>query len=114
MVHQTGMCFSSMDAFGAPVTLNIQNMNKYQTCRGGLITLVIYTITLWQSLALVEQLVTQTDSQISSVEENHEADQEYGMHENRLIIMLDLKDFLNANDTDHVFGIDTRAGYLMA
>ena len=57
---------TNVDAFGSKISLNFGGSDSHKTMRGGCITVLVYIITLWQSLALVTQLVEQTEPTIAT------------------------------------------------
>ncbi len=48
---------TNVDAFGQKIGLNYGGSDSHKTARGGCITLLVYILTLWQSLALLKQLM---------------------------------------------------------
>ena len=49
---------TSMDAFGAPISLTFKGKTSFQTMRGGIVTAIIYFLTFWQIGTQVNQLYT--------------------------------------------------------
>ena len=65
-MERFSIALTSVDAFARKISLNFGGNDSHKTLRGGFITVLVYMITLWQSLALVSQLVNQTEPTIST------------------------------------------------
>ena len=52
-MNKFGQIVSNFDTFGEKVTLNFRGKDSFKTKRGGFLTLIIYSIVLWQVLILL-------------------------------------------------------------
>ena len=57
---------AGQDQLGPPIRLNFKGSDRWQTARGGVITIAMYMIFLWQALYLCKKFVRREDSEISS------------------------------------------------
>ena len=74
MRNKLGQLIANMDAFGAPIQLNFRGKTNFQTKRGGLISIIIYSLTFWQIWIQATKLYTQEDPNISTWETSYLAD----------------------------------------
>ena len=58
MKSSFGRALASIDAFGASIDLNFKGKTKFTTKRGGILTILIYSLTLWQVWIQATQLYT--------------------------------------------------------
>ena len=58
MRRSLGNAITSLDAFGAPISLNFKGRTSFQTMRGGVLTVIIYFLTFWLIWAQISQLYT--------------------------------------------------------
>ena len=57
---------ASQDQFGPSISMNFRGSERWQTTRGGLITIIMLIVFMWQSSLLVIKFVRQDDSEIST------------------------------------------------
>ena len=46
-MNSFGQAITNIDAFGAPINLTFRGKTSFKTKRGGLLTIMIYLLTLW-------------------------------------------------------------------
>ena len=49
------------DAFAKPVYLNFRGRDRYATARGGVLTLIVYLVSIFASWNLFSKLITKRD-----------------------------------------------------
>ena len=98
---------ASVDAFGAPVTLNFYGASKFNTACGGILTLLVYGLSIFIVHELFMQLYHQTDSTIQTYKASElpKADIAVNLLDHNLFTAIKLVGFPNNM-------IDPRAGRL--
>ena len=71
MSKTLGHAITSMDAFGAPISLTFKGKTSFKTMRGGILTVIIYFLMFWQIRTQVDQLYTQSDPITSAYETSY-------------------------------------------
>ena len=71
MKRKLNDAITSIDAFGAPISLTFKGKKSFQTTRGGILTVIIYFLMFLQIWSQVNQLYTQVDPITSAYETSY-------------------------------------------
>ena len=96
---------SNMDAFGSTINLNFRGKERFQTMRGGILTILIYIMTIWQMSIRALLFYQQVDPKISTYETSYLADQPLNLLEYNQQIR-----FAINNNGEYSKSFDPRAG----
>ena len=111
MKRNISHAITSMDAFGAPISLTFKGKTSFQTMRGGILTVIIYFLMFWQIWTQVNQLYTQTDPITSAYETSYVPSEVINLPEQKQQVTLGIKD--NATNS-WIKELDPRAIKLIA
>ena len=92
MKRSLGNAITSLDAFGAPISLTFNGKTSFQTTRGGILTVIIYFLTFWQIWTQVSQLYTQTDPITSAYETSYVPETSVNLPNLKQLITLGFRD----------------------
>ena len=103
---------SKLDIFGPPITLNFRGDSTFQSCKGGLLSIMIYIFTLVQALFLLQQLVLQNDPKIINykVTDTKGAEKTLSLTENKQIIAFTL--YKQSQGGHYGLNLDPKAGQI--
>ena len=66
MSFSLGRLLRSLDDFGHPITLTYKGEETYQTCLGGVITVVVSAFTMVMAVVKIQQVIEMSDPNITS------------------------------------------------
>ena len=92
MTRKLSHAITSMDAFGAPISLNFKGKTSFQTFRGGILTVIIYILMFLQIWSQVNQLYTQTDPITAAYETSYFPEEIVNLTELKQQVTLGIRD----------------------